>query len=99
MAHHPGMLDAIRDVSSVSLLDAGDGRRLERFGARVLDRPHPGAVEPRPAPGRWRTADLKFDRLTGWTGRAHTGEPWPGGRAGPVVGGPATESGGVGPFP
>src|SRR6185369_8769269 len=74
MAHHPGMLDAIRDVSSVSLLDAGDGRRLERFGARVLDRPHPGAGEGRRAPGRWRTADLRFDRPSGWTGRADSTE-------------------------
>jgi 23S rRNA (cytosine1962-C5)-methyltransferase len=99
MAHHPGMLDAIRDVSSVSLLDAGDGRRLERFGARVLDRPHPGAVEPRRAPGRWRAADLKFDRLTGWSGRADTTEPWPVDAAGLVMELHATESGGVGLFP
>src|SRR5258706_6424168 len=99
MAHHPGMLDAIRDVSSVSLLDAGDGRRLERFGARVLDRPHPGASEPRRAPARWRTADLKFDRLTGWTGRADATEPWPVDAAGLVMELHATESGGVGLFP
>jgi 23S rRNA (cytosine1962-C5)-methyltransferase len=99
MAHHPGMLDAIRDVSSVALIDAGDGRRLERFGARVLDRPHPGAAEPRRAPGRWRTADLKFDRVTGWTGRADSSEPWPVDAAGLVLELHATESGGVGLFP
>jgi 23S rRNA (cytosine1962-C5)-methyltransferase len=99
MAHHPGMLDAIRDVSSVSLLDAGDGRRLERFGARVLDRPHPGAGEPRRAPGRWRTADLRFDRLTGWTGRADSSEPWPVDAGGLVMELHATESGGAGLFP
>jgi 23S rRNA (cytosine1962-C5)-methyltransferase len=99
MAHHPGMLDAIRDVSSVTLLDAGDGRRLERFGARVLDRPHPGAGEPRRAPGRWRTADLRFERLTGWAGRADATEPWPVDAAGLVMELHATESGGVGLFP
>jgi 23S rRNA (cytosine1962-C5)-methyltransferase len=99
MAHHPGMLDAIRDVSSVSLLDAGDGRRLERFGARVLDRPHPGAGEGRRAPGRWRTADLRFDRPSGWTGRADSTEPWPVDAAGLVMELHATESGGVGLFP
>lgn len=99
MAHHPGMLDAIRDVSSVSLLDAGDGRRLERFGARVLDRPHPAATEPRRAPGRWRAPDLTFDRMTGWTGRADSSEPWPVDAAGLVMELHATESGGVGLFP
>jgi 23S rRNA (cytosine1962-C5)-methyltransferase len=50
------------------LLDAGDGRRLERFGDRVLDRPAPAATEPRLAPDAWAGADLRFDADGGgWT--------------------------------
>jgi 23S rRNA (cytosine1962-C5)-methyltransferase len=45
------------------LLDAGDGRRLDRFGARVVDRPAPSAVEPtRLPPEAWGAADLRFER-------------------------------------
>jgi 23S rRNA (cytosine1962-C5)-methyltransferase len=48
------------------LLDAGDGRRLERFGSRIVDRPSPVATgRPDPAAG-WATADLVFDRASGW---------------------------------
>ncbi len=50
------------------MIDAGAGRRLERFGAHVVDRPHPGADDHRRAPARWQDADLAFDRDTGWSG-------------------------------
>jgi 23S rRNA (cytosine1962-C5)-methyltransferase len=53
------------------LIDAGGGRRLERFGDRVVDRPAGAAVEARRAAGRaWAGADLRFDRDRGWTGEA-----------------------------
>jgi 23S rRNA (cytosine1962-C5)-methyltransferase len=44
------------------LLDAGDGRRLERFGDVVIDRPAPGAVGPRLAPGQWPQAVARYER-------------------------------------
>ena len=46
-----------------SLLDFGDGRRLERFGPLVLDRPCP-AVERMPCAdrGRWTEADARFGK-------------------------------------
>ena len=50
------------------MIDAGAGRRLERFGAHVVDRPHPGADDHRRAAARWHEADLSFDRDTGWSG-------------------------------
>lgn len=52
-----------------ALLDCGGGRRLERFGDVVVDRPAPAAVHP-PAlpPGRWREADLSYSREEGWRG-------------------------------
>jgi len=53
-------------VADYRLLDAGEGRRLERFGAVVLDRPAPGtAGTPRRDPGAWATADARFDRAEG----------------------------------
>ena len=59
-----------------ALLDVGGGARLERFGARVTDRPHPGALGARREPEAWRDADLRFDRESGWTGGAAVLAPW-----------------------
>jgi 23S rRNA (cytosine1962-C5)-methyltransferase len=61
-----------------ALIDAGDGRRLERFGSRVVDRPAPSAAdEPRrTARDEWAAADLRFDRDRGWSGDAQPTEPW-----------------------
>jgi 23S rRNA (cytosine1962-C5)-methyltransferase len=57
------------------LLDAGDGRRLERFGARTVDRPAPGALaQPLASRTAWARASLRFDRERGWLGRDQT--PW-----------------------
>jgi 23S rRNA (cytosine1962-C5)-methyltransferase len=58
------------------LLDAGDGRRLERFGRRIADRPAPSVmgVPPGSESAGWATADLRFDRDLGWTGPAL--DPW-----------------------
>jgi 23S rRNA (cytosine1962-C5)-methyltransferase len=55
-------------VEGFELVDAGDGRRLERFGEHLVDRPAPGAWFERRAPGEWAPADLRFDREGGWSG-------------------------------
>jgi len=55
-------------VDDYELIDAGDGRRLERFGERVVDRPYPAADSPRRAAERWEEADLRFERDGGWEG-------------------------------
>ncbi len=52
--------------SAVALLDFGEGRRLERFGPFVLDRPAPvaeGVV--RADPGAWAGADARYERTAG----------------------------------
>ena len=60
------------------LLDAGDGRRLERFGALVVDRPAPGAEGRRLDPSAWSDADLRFEREGGWTSVADAAPgAWP----------------------
>jgi 23S rRNA (cytosine1962-C5)-methyltransferase len=58
------------------LIDAGDGRRLERFGARIIDRPAPSTAEMPSRAGRdtWAAMDLRFDRDEGWTGADQA--PW-----------------------
>ncbi|HET9521645.1 MAG TPA: class I SAM-dependent methyltransferase [Candidatus Limnocylindrales bacterium] len=48
------------------LLDAGDGRRLERFGGLIVDRPAPMAEDPQRDPAAWNRADLRFRRYVGW---------------------------------
>lgn len=45
------------------LLDFGEGRKLERFGPRVLDRPAPAARQAtRRRPELWANADARYDR-------------------------------------
>lgn len=60
-----------------ALIDFGGGARLERFGDRVVDRPHPAALGPRREAGAWTDADLRFERDRGWTGPAANNGAWP----------------------
>ena len=78
------------------LIDAGEGRRLERFGSRVVARPAPAALDARRVPEAWSTADLRFDPASGWAGPT---EPWPIEVAGLMLELRPTASGGLGFFP
>lgn len=82
-----------------ALLDAGDGRRLERFGDRIVDRPAPGAFGRRRESWRWQSADLRFEAGRGWSGRADVAATWPVRVAGLTLELRATTSGGVGLYP
>lgn len=84
-----------------ALLDCGDGRRLDTFGPFVVDRPAPGATEPRRAPERWAGAAI-YHRGSGWWGPdgaplAEDGQPV--GIAGVTMEVRFTASGQVGLFP
>jgi 23S rRNA (cytosine1962-C5)-methyltransferase len=81
------------------LLDAGDGRRLERFGPRIVDRPAPGALMPRRDRRAWSGAHLRFDRDSGWAGSVDPGAPWEMELDGLRLELRATPSGQVGLFP
>jgi 23S rRNA (cytosine1962-C5)-methyltransferase len=72
------MADVARraDWLDYELVDAGDGRRLERFGARLVDRPAAMALEPRGASDAWHAADLRFDPGDGWTDNEAALAPW-----------------------
>jgi 23S rRNA (cytosine1962-C5)-methyltransferase len=63
--------------SAHELIDAGGGRRLERFGDLIVDRPAPMAEEVPRDPAAWSTADLRFDKYVGWTSVADSDpQPW-----------------------
>lgn len=65
-----------------ALLDAGGGRRLERFGAVVVDRPAPGlAGVARRDPRAWTASDVRFDRAGpagqgAWVPADRVARPW-----------------------
>jgi 23S rRNA (cytosine1962-C5)-methyltransferase len=66
-----------------ALIDAGDGRKLERFGRRLLDRPCPQVQAPRRQPDRWSATDARFQAGSGpgnqgrWSFRSpEAAEPW-----------------------
>jgi 23S rRNA (cytosine1962-C5)-methyltransferase len=74
-SQRPAMMGAVSDDGH-ELIDAGDGRRLERFGSRTVDRPAPSVADtPRRSDrDEWAAAHLRFDRERGWTGGPQ--EPW-----------------------
>lgn len=54
-------------TSQYELLDFGGGRRLERFGSLVLDRPCPACENvDRTAPQLWAAADARYELLGDW---------------------------------
>jgi 23S rRNA (cytosine1962-C5)-methyltransferase len=65
-----------RPERAYRLLDAGNGRRLEAFGERIVDRPAPAASDPRRDPEAWLRADLRYERAAGWEGTGQLLEPW-----------------------
>ena len=53
-----------RGPSSYALLDTGHGRKLERFGGVIVDRPEPQAMwQPALEAGAWQRADAVFKGL------------------------------------
>ena len=90
------------DAAAYELIDIGDGRRLERVGGVLLDRPAPaagGAV--RSADARWEAADARFERSAKEDGRwlPAAPEPWSVCHGSLTLEARATPSGGIGVFP
>jgi 23S rRNA (cytosine1962-C5)-methyltransferase len=68
-------------ASGYELLDFGNGRKLEKFGEIVLDRPCPAAEGiPKATPSIWRTARARYDRIHGeqgaWTTTNYIPKDW-----------------------
>jgi 23S rRNA (cytosine1962-C5)-methyltransferase len=83
------------------LLDSGNGKKLERFGSTVLERPCAQAVWKPTHPSRWSEADARFDRKGGlnWQGRGNLRESWVADIAGVKMKLSATDFGHLGVFP
>ena len=70
------------DWDRYELVDSGGGRRLERMGEMIVDRPEPKAWWDRSAPDEvWNGADARFDVDSGWrsssrAGRLAQGSQW-----------------------
>jgi 23S rRNA (cytosine1962-C5)-methyltransferase len=86
-------------------LDAGEGRRLERYGPKTVDRPAPTALAWLRDLAAWRNADLRFDPDSGWSTGGEDGDPgdarspWPVEIAGLTMEVRPTASGGLGLYP
>ncbi|MBN2449692.1 MAG: class I SAM-dependent methyltransferase [Lentisphaeria bacterium] len=90
------------ECDSYRLVDAGNGRKLEQFGAFLLDRPCAQAVwKPRLPESEWRRADASFTREggTGWSFRSAMPQSWPVCIEGFVFELRCTDFGHVGVFP
>ncbi len=87
------------------LLDAGAGRRLERFGAVLLDRPAPGLVDvPKRDAAAWSRATARFERSPGtgggrWEPAGALPDRWTIGVDGVILELRPTPAGQVGLFP
>jgi 23S rRNA (cytosine1962-C5)-methyltransferase len=83
------------------LLDSGNGKKLERFGDVMLERPCAQAVWNPRFPERWQSADAQFDRSGGlnWRGREQLENAWNVEIGGVVMKLSATDFGHLGVFP
>lgn len=83
------------------LLDSGNGKKLERFGDIILDRPCAQAVWKPQYPERWNEAKASFDRKGGlnWKGRGRLDTAWNVEIAGVIMKLSATDFGHIGVFP
>jgi 23S rRNA (cytosine1962-C5)-methyltransferase len=89
----------ISRMADIRLVDAGDGRRLEQLGPRLVDRPASLALEPRREPERWSGVDLRFHAGAGWSGPTDPSTPWLAEIQGLRLELRATTSGGIGLYP
>jgi len=75
--HFPMNLFANTKGLDYELLDAGDGRKLERFGAYILDRPEIEAQGSKKHAGLWLEADFRFEQRSSTDGKWHHHESLP----------------------
>lgn len=83
------------------LMDSGAGKKLERYGDIILDRPCAQAVWEPKNPDLWKKATARFDRVGGlnWEGRRTLPESWNVEISGVVMKLSATDFGHIGVFP
>jgi len=85
-------------MADLELLDCGGGRRLERFGRVIVDRPAPMITDAARLPaGEWAKPDLKWSKGAWVRGAAR--DPWPVHAAGLTLECRPAAGGQVGVFP
>ena len=91
----------MNQIEAYALLDSGSGRKLEKFGTVVLDRPCAQAVWAPQHPAIWNQATARFDRQAGlqWEGRDALPAHWYVNIGGIRMKLAATDFGHVGLFP
>ncbi len=91
------------DSQPYELLDCGAGRKLERFGPWILDRPAPQAQNESKRPSWWTRADARYDRRSAqqgkWTLQSEVPDQWNVPFGSKVMQVRRTASGAVGIFP
>lgn len=68
-------------ITDYELLDFGEGRKLERFGDIIVDRPSPAAEDiAKLQRERWKQTNVSYQRISNqrgdWNGRQVDREPW-----------------------
>jgi len=83
------------------LLDSGNGKKLERYGDIIMERPCAQAVWEPQFSNLWKNATARFDRVGGlnWEGRSNVSKPWNVDIAGVTMKLSATDFGHIGVFP
>ena len=83
------------------LLDSGNGKKLERYGDVVLERPCAQAVWSLQYPERWQRVSARFNRVDGlnWDGRQNIRKDWVVDISGVKMKLSATDFGHLGVFP
>jgi 23S rRNA (cytosine1962-C5)-methyltransferase len=66
-----------KDLLDHSLLDSGNGQKLERFAGYLISRPEPQAIwNKQLSPADWNKAQAVFIETGKWQERSHPPRPW-----------------------
>lgn len=77
MKEHTLKLEICRDFSDFELIDSGEGRRLERWGKTILDRPDPQAIWKKNLERhQWSNADAVFRKNWEIINPEKVAQPW-----------------------
>lgn len=75
------VINSTKGWQDYELLDSGEGRKLERFGEFILDRPDPQIIWKKTNEALWNNASARFERTSGdkgrWIQNISIPEKWP----------------------
>ncbi len=87
-------------IEGYQLLDSGEGRKLEQFGERIIDRPSSlCSWKRREDTSLWSTVDARYDNEKGWSHTSQTSKIWQASIQGTTLALELLSNGQVGLFP